>query len=54
MPAKSEKQREAMAIALHAPDKLYARNKGMLSMPKTSLRDFAASMAKKKKKKYAY
>jgi hypothetical protein len=43
MPAKSEKQRQAMAIAEHEPDKLYDRNKGMLSMSHDQLHDFAST-----------
>jgi hypothetical protein len=41
MPAKSRAQRMAMAIAEHSPGKLYSRNKGMLSMSKDALRDYA-------------
>jgi len=41
MPAKSKAQQRAMAIALHHPDKLYARNKDMVGMKKSDLRDFA-------------
>jgi hypothetical protein len=48
MPAVSEKQRVAMAIAEHAPSKLYKRNRGMLSMSKKQLHDFST---KKKGKK---
>jgi hypothetical protein len=55
MPAKSKKQRIAMAIAEHAPDKLYARNKGMKKMSKGQLHDFASTSEKglpaKKKRK---
>lgn len=47
MPAKTEKQREAMAIALHSPGKLHKKNLGMLSMSEDQLRDFA------KKKKHS-
>lgn len=32
-----------MAIAEHAPEKLYARNKGMLRMKSKSLHEFAAT-----------
>lgn len=32
-----------MAIAEHEPDKLYSRNKGMLSMSHEQLHDFAAT-----------
>lgn len=41
MPAKSEKQREAMAIAEHHPEKLHKENKGMLDMSQKQLSDFA-------------
>ena len=41
MPAVSPKQRIAMAIAEHQPDKLYDRNKGMLQMSQGQLHDFA-------------
>jgi hypothetical protein len=41
MPAKSEKQREAMAIAEHEPEKLHKENKGMLKMSHEQLHDFA-------------
>ena len=43
MPAKSVAQREAMAIAEHAPSKLYKRNKGLLGMSHQQLHDFAAT-----------
>ena len=43
MPALSKKQQEAMAIALHEPEKLYARNSGMKSMSRQDLHDFAAT-----------
>lgn len=42
MPAKSEKQRVMMAIAEHAPGKLFARNRGALSMSQSQLSDFAS------------
>ena len=41
MPAKSEQQRIAAAIAKHHPEKLYKRNVGMLSMSKKELGEFA-------------
>lgn len=57
MPAVSKAQQEAMAIAEHEPGKLYAKNKGLLSMSHEQLHDFAAtprtglpSYAKPKKK----
>jgi hypothetical protein len=46
MPAKSVAQRKLMAIAEHAPDKLYARNRGVAKMGKKSLHDFAATSEK--------
>lgn len=42
MPAKSGKQRVMMAIAEHAPGKLFARNRGALSMSQAQLSDFAS------------
>ncbi len=41
MPSVSEKQREMMAIAEHDPDKLYARNRGVLGMGKKKLHEFS-------------
>ena len=41
MPASSEKQRKAMAIAKHHPTKLHKKNRGMLKMSKTKLGHFA-------------
>jgi hypothetical protein len=35
-----------MAIAEHEPEKLYARNKGMLKMSRKQLHDFAATKRK--------
>lgn len=46
MPAKSKAQREAMAIAEHHPDQLYARNKGLKKMSKNQLHDFASTKEK--------
>lgn len=46
MPAVSKAQQVAMAIAEHAPGKLYARNKGLLGMTKPQLHDFAATKRK--------
>lgn len=51
MPATSEKQREAMAIAEHSPEKLYARNKGMKKMSHKQLHDFAKTKGLKRRKK---
>ena len=43
MPAKSKAQRKMMAIALHAPEKLHARNRAAASMSKTDLEHFAST-----------
>lgn len=49
MPAKSEAQRIAMAIAEHAPGKLYARNRGLLKMTKEQLSEYASTKGLKRK-----
>jgi hypothetical protein len=59
MPAVSAAQQKAMAIAEHAPGKLYARNQGLLKMSHQQLHDFAATPrknlpARKKKKPDAF
>ena len=41
MPAVSKKQQQLFAIAEHEPDKLSAKNKGMLKMGKSKLAEFA-------------
>jgi len=46
MPAVSKKQQIAMAIAEHAPSKLFARNKGLRKMSRGQLHDFAATPRK--------
>jgi hypothetical protein len=46
MPSLSKIQRRAMAIAEHAPGKLYKRNRGMLGMGQEQLHDFAATPEK--------
>lgn len=46
MPSITEKQRVAMAIAEHEPDKLYKRNRGMLKMSHEQLSDFARKSTK--------
>jgi len=46
MPALSKKQRRMMAIAEHFPTKLYARNRGVLSMSKQQLSEFASTPEK--------
>jgi hypothetical protein len=43
MPAVSKAEQSAMAIAEHHPDKLYARNRGLLKMTHQQLHDFAAT-----------
>jgi len=55
MPAKSKKQRRAMAIAKHHPEELYKRNVGLKKMTKSQLGEFARTKEKglpsKKKRK---
>ncbi len=46
MPAVSQKQREAIAIARHHPDELYDRNKSLLKMKPSDMHDFAATPEK--------
>lgn len=46
MPAVSKKQRIMMAIAKHHPEKLYARNKGVLGMSQEQLHEFASTKEK--------
>ena len=57
MPAVSKKQRTAMAIAEHAPEKLFSRNKALLGMSHEQLHDFASTSEKdlpeKKRRKRA-
>jgi hypothetical protein len=43
MPAKSKAQREAIAIALHNPGKLYSKNAGLLKMKQSDMHDFAST-----------
>lgn len=43
MPATSPEQRSMMAIAEHAPEKLYKRNRKVLRMSHEQLHDFAAT-----------
>ena len=43
VPAVSQKQQRAMAIAEHEPGKLYAKNKGLLGMSHQQLHDFAST-----------
>ena len=46
MPAKSKKQRRMMAIAEHAPEKLYKKNRGALKMSKSQLEHYASTSEK--------
>lgn len=43
MPAVSKNQQIAMAIAEHAPQKLYKRNKGLKKMSHQQLHEFAST-----------
>jgi hypothetical protein len=43
MPAVSEKQRRLMAIALHHPEQVHAKNRGVLKMNNKALHDYAAT-----------
>ena len=49
MPAVSTKQRELMAIAEHHPDKVSAKNRGVLKMSHKQLHDFAATKGLREK-----
>ena len=40
MPSKTQKQRKLMAIARHAPEKLYKRNRGVLKMSPKQLSEY--------------
>lgn len=55
MPAKSKKQRRLMAIAEHHPEDLHKKNRGVLSMSKEQMHDFAKTgengLPEKKSKK---
>ncbi len=46
MPPNSKAQRRAIAIALHAPEKLYKRNRGLLGMTQEQMHDYAATPEK--------
>ncbi len=46
MPSVSKAEQMATAIAFNHPEKLYARNRGMLSMTGQQLHDFAATPRK--------
>jgi len=43
MPSTSKAQQTAMAVAEHAPGKLYKRNRGLLAMSHEDLHDFAST-----------
>lgn len=54
MPAVSKKQRRAIAIAEHHPEKLYKRNRGLMGMKREDMEHFSSTSEKnlpKKKKK---
>ena len=46
MPARSQAQQQAMAIALHNPSKLYGRNRGLKKMSDEDLEEFASTKRK--------
>lgn len=46
MPAESKAQRKLMGMALHHPEKLYKRNRGVMGMSKGQLHDFAKTKEK--------
>jgi hypothetical protein len=48
MPAKSKAQQRLMQIAEHAPDKLYAKNRGVAKMTHQQLHDFSVGSEKSK------
>jgi hypothetical protein len=48
MPSPSKAEQEMMAIAEHHPEKLYARNRGVLKMSHQQLHDFASGPMKGK------
>ena len=55
MPARSKRQRRAMAIAEHHPEKLYKRNRGLKKMSRRDLHEFASTkekgLSKRKKRR---
>lgn len=51
MPAESDKQRKLMALAEHHPEQVSKKNKGVLSMSKSQLHDFAATKGLKSEHK---
>ncbi len=46
MPALSKSMRQAAAIALHHPEKLYKRNRGLLGMTQEQLHHYASTKEK--------
>ena len=46
MPSVSKKQRKLFGLAEHHPEKVSAKNKGVLSMSKKSMHDFASTKEK--------
>ena len=42
MPSKTEAQRRLFAIAEHAPDKLYKKNRALAKLPQKTLHEFAS------------
>jgi hypothetical protein len=46
MPAKSEAQRQLMAIAEHHPEKVKAKNRDVLKMTKQQLHEYASTSEK--------
>lgn len=46
MPSVSKKQQRLMAIAEHAPEKLYDRNKDVFGMSKKQLHEYASTPRK--------
>jgi hypothetical protein len=46
MPARSQAQQRLMAIAEHHPGAVYARNRGVLGMKQSQLREFASTRRK--------
>lgn len=46
MPAKSTSQQRLMGLALHHPEKVRKKNRGVLAMSKDSLSDYASTPTK--------
>ena len=51
MPAKSEKQQKLMALALHKPNRVRRKNRGVLKMSRTKLEEFVGTKKKRKRAK---